>query len=316
MSRSILLIHYSIIVSVTLYASFHIWVPWHGVKRENRENGQTLLLGWLEEIDEETANMFNLCTPLNGCKMIKGCNLCSTKLQMCFGSPRCCRDCIVQGLSNVSSSIIIQKADGINRNLFSNMSITFEDVHKRVIFVNLSISVILLAAYLIMVVLVGGRPTVVEKGPLRMNEHVSQQHHIKNGTISDVNMRKVLVFSVINSSVLGCVIVIIHTTTYLISNLDMLLKCQATFVLLISWIGLYTLHLLDQLTYILSAFKGKDYRVLLNRNCESPHMGWKQGPPLYWKTNFNYLLSIFSTLLLGWWVFIPIYLYSIKLNGY
>ena len=213
---------------------------------------------------------------------------------------------MLQGLSNVTKSILIRKPDTIHINLSSNISITFEDIHKRVICVNLLVSFKILAAHVIMILVLGGRDTSVE----RIRQRTGQsQKPIFNENISSDTIMRVIIFSLLASSILGCMIVIIYTTTYFIRNFNMLLKCQTTFASLLSWLGIYTLYLLQQLTAILPNFKALHYKILLKKRLK---LKTNHPASFFWDEIFNYILSVVSTLLLMWWVILAISFYSAR----
>lgn len=275
------------------------------MKYENIENEQTAPLQWLQKILDDANTVYSLCAPLNGCKMTSGENLCSSHVQKCSGSSRCCRDCMLQGLYNVINSSLIQKTDTIIQNSSSNISITFEDSHEQVIYVNILVSFKVLAAQLIMMWALGGKIRTMEKVIACTNNF---EEYSINDNISINTTLRAFMFILLVCDLLGCVIVIIYTTTYIIFNFNMLLKCQTIFALHLSWLGIYTLHLLNHLVIILPNLKVLQYKVLLMRRYRRRHI--KANYPTSFsfpRENFNSILLIIYTVSLIWWIFLPIY---------
>lgn len=286
---------------------FYVWVPLHGVKPENRKNNKTPLWEWVQEILCDTHNIFNLCTPSNGCKIMNGNNLCSTGMQSCFGSPRCCRDYIVQSLTTVTDSLVPNKTDLTNINLSLTNSIVFEDFHTNVIGINIVMSFIILTAHIIVVyVLAKGMPASKTISIKTTNSVFKGQDTFNENASRDI-VFSVIIFSIITSNILGCLIVIAYTTAYFIINFGELLKCQTAFVLLISWIWLYILHLFNQVITILPDIR-YDYDKVPKIWFKDRYMKMNHTVHPFWcKQTFEYILTILSSLSLIWWIIMPVY---------
>lgn len=296
------------IISVTLYRLFYAWNPLYEVKYENIKNNKTALLQWEQKMSDTAENIFSLCAPLNGCRMTTGENLCASHLQMCLGAPRCCGECVMQKLYNETKSVLISKADTIiDKKSFSSITpITFKDSHQRVIHVNLLVSVKILVAHIMIACLMG---LVDQNKSGERITHTNNFEDLLNKYIPKTTILKRFMFILLFWDLVACIIVMTYTAVYFIDHFNMLLKCQTIFALLLSWLGIYALHILDHLVVILPNLRTLHYMVLLMKSCSLSFIKGKYPTCISPEKNFNHALSIIYTSSLIWWViFISVFL--------
>jgi len=295
MAAVLLALHYICLIGVSLYAIFYGWNNIHGINGEIISSSTEV-----KKIGDITINnnyLQNICTIFNGCDVTKGENLCAKYIQNCYGSLRCCSDCHFKWITNLNiSSLIDIITDNKPANYTTTVSVTFVDSYYHIIKIDTIISILLIIIYILVFIL----QTVHKKNNTTKTSIKDQNEQITSRT---TNYCFQILHGVVATLFISIFLVSVGITTYnvlyFMTNLYPLLKCQPSFVIILTWIAVLLIHILDQIVHISHIIVNKINKY--NRLCGV-------------KCLLQYIISIANSLLILWWICIAIYFYGVYSN--
>lgn len=226
-----------------------------------------------------------------------GQNLCSHYIQKCYGSLRCCNDCHFQWITNLNiSSLIDIISDKATVNFTTSISVTFIDRYHHIIKVNSIISILIITIYIFAFLLrTAYKDSTSKKSP-------------KDKIDSKSNTTNFYYFRIIHGLVATLFVLILFTSIcittydvlYFLTHIHQLLKCQPSFVIILTWIVLLIIHILNQIIHVSHVIITKSSNVYTNL-CGL-------------KSLIQFITSFVNLLLILWWICIGVYFFGVYTN--
>lgn len=292
MAAVLMLLHYICIVALSIYVAFYGWSNIHGINGKNASSSSKIKI--FGDIIANNDHLQNICTILNGCYVTEGQNLCHRYIQNCHGSLRCCSDCHFKWITTLNMSALMNKN---KMNFTTAIPVQFIDRYYYMVYTNTIISILIIIVYVLVFIL----KTACIKTNLSkqsINDKNKQVTNIKpNYHYKIFNVLAAILFILIFLTSIGLTI---YNIIYFIANIFHLLKCQPTFVIILTWIVLLMIHILDQIIHVSHIFTYKAYKQYV-KLCGV-------------KCLLQYIISTVSFLLIFWWIGIAIYFYGVYTN--
>lgn len=294
MATVLLLLHYIVLVGVSIYVVFYGWNNIHGINGKITSSSSEIKT--VGDIVIKNDYLQKVCTVLNGCDVIKGENLCQKYLQDCHGSERCCSDCHFRWLTNLNISLLfgIMTDKASSNSTTTPTSVTFADKYYLIIKTNIIISAFIILLYIIFFIMITVYKNTKDKNTKdKLNTSSIQKQSKFNKSFRMLRGVVSILFLITFIISIGNTI---YNTMYFIVNVYQLLQCQPSFVLILTWNMILLLHILDQITHISHITKGS-YNIMCGINCF-----------------LHYIISIGSFLIILWWICTGIYFYGVYTN--
>jgi small-conductance mechanosensitive channel len=241
----------------------------------------------------------DICLPLIGCKTIAGEQKCDSKLLSCLGSKRCCHGC--QRVWQ-NSLIVIPNIHFKNNVVDTQSHIKFSDELTHPIDICVASSCIILFLHILLLITISMKSKIIQPFEKNMKKkyHYSQLIY----TVC-IFLGIVLIFILSLGSFL-------YSIGYIIVNFHLILKCQPTFILLVSWCWILFLWLFEFVFDIKPYVQKTKWKHKTHNETNLTQVTYCDVSKVYIIPIF--ILKLLSRIVLLWWVVIPIYLTGVVYN--
>lgn len=225
-----------------------------------------------------------ICPLLTGCKANSSANVCNRINILCLGSQRCCNDCYM--LPNRKSMKVKQDSSEI----FSY--IKFTDIFSFPTTASATTASVILIFHLILIL-------IMNKCKSKERTHAISQKMVQKCVLP-------LIFIAIFFLSAGF---FLYNICYIITNFHVLIKCQPSFILLISWCWILFLWLMEFILDVLPITNKIKHLNITHKEISLVKTTDKMLRCLL--KPFRVIVNYFSIIWFLWWFAVPVYLVGV-----